>query len=602
MTIQSEIRWFDRVQFKVGLFLAIAVMLVMISHSVFGALQTKAELVSDTAELLDRVGVRSARSLTGPLWDLSEERALEALASEMLDERIDALVIRNADGSFSQGVVRAANGDIINLVDDRTAPATVISKQGIPITFEGELLGTLDIQVSTNFQTIALREYYASKVWQGAILSLTLALASFCILHYLLIRPLTSLTTSAELLSKGELDVEIDTSSKGEVGALAKALLVFKSSAIENKALQEQRAVSAAERLSEEEEKHRILLERQEIEKALHEEKLAAANKQNELATELQSRADVLLKIVEDAVGGDLTQRISLPGDDVIALIGLRLDEFFDHLRNSLLSIESSTGELVLASQALTESNQSISSDAIETSCQAESVSTAAEEISGGVNTVAGVVQRMSTTIVGIVSDADKATCAARDATGIASGTNDLIKRLVESSNGIGDVIKTITTIAEQTNLLALNATIEAARAGESGKGFAVVATEVKELAKETAKATEKISQRIEAIQSDSESVAQSIGNISEIIEQINSLQVTVAGAVENQSVATREISETILDTSKGSSEIAHNIAAVAKSAESTNITAAHARVAASEVDCIAVRLRDSISKFKLDN
>src|ERR1022692_3793657 len=133
------------------------------------------------------------------------------------------------------------------------------------------------------------------------------------------------------------------------------------------------------------------------------------------------------------------------------------------------------------------------------------------------------------------------------------------VAKLGESSAEIGQVIKVITSIAQQTNLLALNATIEAARAGEAGKGFAVVANEVKELAKETAKATEDISLKIEAIQTDTKGAVDAIAEISAIINQINDLQNTIASAVEEQSATTNEIGRNIAEASKGSTEIAQN-------------------------------------------
>ena len=139
-----------------------------------------------------------------------------------------------------------------------------------------------------------------------------------------------------------------------------------------------------------------------------------------------------------------------------------------------------------------------------------------------------------------------------------------------DRSAEIGNVIKVITSIAQQTNLLALNATIEAARAGEAGKGFAVVANEVKELAKQTAKATEDISRKIEAIQGDTKGAVEAIAQIGTIINQINDIQNTIASAVEEQTATTSEISRNVAEAAKGSSEIAQNITGVAQAARST--------------------------------
>jgi methyl-accepting chemotaxis protein len=182
-----------------------------------------------------------------------------------------------------------------------------------------------------------------------------------------------------------------------------------------------------------------------------------------------------------------------------------------------------------------------------------------------------------------------------------AETTNATVAKLGESSTEIGQVIKVITSIAQQTNLLALNATIEAARAGEAGKGFAVVANEVKELAKETAKATEDISRKIEAIQTDTKGAVQAIAQISGIINQINDISNTIASAVEEQTAVTNEIARNVAEGAKGGAQVAENIASVAQAAKSTTQGANDTQTAATELSRMATELQKVVSQFKYD-
>lgn len=250
------------------------------------------------------------------------------------------------------------------------------------------------------------------------------------------------------------------------------------------------------------------------------------------------------------------------------------------------------------ASQQLTSVSHQMSSSSEETSSQARVVSSAAELVNKNIQTVATGMEQMNMAVQEISKSTSQGNAVVSNAVQTVQETNKAIAKLGDSSEQIGNVVKVITSIAEQTNLLALNATIEAARAGEAGKGFAVVANEVKELAKQTSKSTEEISQKISMIQNDTQVAIKSIEEISQIISQINDLQHTVASAIEEQSATTSEISRSVSEAAKGSDEITQNITGVAQAAQNTNTGANETQNSASELSKMAIELRLSVSHF----
>jgi methyl-accepting chemotaxis protein len=229
---------------------------------------------------------------------------------------------------------------------------------------------------------------------------------------------------------------------------------------------------------------------------------------------------------------------------------------------------------------------------------QAGIVAAAAEQVSRSVQSVAAGAEQMSASIREIAQNATEAAKVAQNATDAASSANDSVARLGSSSQEIGNVVKLITSIAEQTNLLALNATIEAARAGEAGKGFAVVAGEVKELASETARATEDIARRVEAIQQDTSGAVAAIEEIGAIIASINDYQLTIASAVEEQTATTNEMSRGVTEVATGSGEIAMNITGVATAAASSTQAIASVSDQVAELAGLSRGLREQVATF----
>lgn len=325
------------------------------------------------------------------------------------------------------------------------------------------------------------------------------------------------------------------------------------------------------------------------------------AEKERQQAEELRAKVDAMLEVVNAAAVGDLTKEVTVSGEDAIGQMGEGLEKLLEKLRLTFVGFGSNANTLAAASEELSAVSTQMSANAEETAAQANVVSAAAEQVSKNTQTVATGVEEMSASIKEIAKNATEAARVATGAVKVAETTNATITKLGESSSEIGKVIKVITSIAQQTNLLALNATIEAARAGEAGKGFAVVANEVKELAKETAKATEDISQKIEAIQGDTKGAVEAIGQISTVINQINDISNTIASAVEEQTATTNEISRNVAEASKGTSEIAQNITSVAQAAKNTSEGASSSQKAGGELARMAAELQAMVSEFNVE-
>jgi methyl-accepting chemotaxis protein len=335
-------------------------------------------------------------------------------------------------------------------------------------------------------------------------------------------------------------------------------------------------------------------------EKLENERRIQEANeRERRQGDELRVKVESILEVVSAASGGDLTREITVHGGDAIGQMGGGLATFFARLRDSVANIAKTAQVLASSSQELTSVSQQMAANAEETATQANVASAAAEQVSKNITVVSTGTEEMGASIKEIAKSANDAARVATSGVKVAEQTNAIVAKLGASSAEIGNVIKVITTIAQQTNLLALNATIEAARAGEAGKGFAVVANEVKELAKQTAKATEDIGRKIEAIQTDAEGAVEAIAQIGKIINQINDLQNTIASAVEEQTVTTGEISRNVGEAAKGSAEIARNITGVAAAARNTTEGASNTKGSADELARIALDLQKLVSQFK---
>ncbi|MEO8840357.1 MAG: methyl-accepting chemotaxis protein [Kofleriaceae bacterium] len=310
------------------------------------------------------------------------------------------------------------------------------------------------------------------------------------------------------------------------------------------------------------------------------------------------ARVEAVGSLLERVVEGDLTARVVIVGDDRLARLTHTLHAALDRVGAAFSNIGEGVVALSQASEDLQHVGMSLNASADDTSRQAGIVAAASDQAGKNVQTVATGTEEMSATIKEIAKNAAQAAKVATAAVGRAQRTNDLVGKLGVSSTEIGNVLKVITSIAEQTNLLALNATIEAARAGEAGKGFAVVANEVKELAKETARATEDIRREIAAIQADTTSAVSAIGEITTVIGQINDIQTTIASAVEQQASTTNEMGRNLHELAQASTEIAQNVTTVAASAGTTSECSARTRFAASQLQELSRSLDNQMRKF----
>ncbi len=304
---------------------------------------------------------------------------------------------------------------------------------------------------------------------------------------------------------------------------------------------------------------------------------------------------------LERVAGGDLLVEMRGSYEGEYARIKDNLNRMVADLRRSMQAIGTNAGALGVAAEGMGLVSHQLGSTAEETAAQANAVTSAAEEVNRSVQTVAAGAGEMSASIQEIAKNTAEAARIAQQAVKHAERSNATVTKLGASSAEIDQVVKVITSIAQQTNLLALNATIEAARAGAAGKGFAVVANEVKELAKETAAATEEIGRKIEAIQVDTQDAVGAISEIAEIIHRFNDISNTIASAIEEQAATTNEISRNVGEAARGAADIAQNISGVAAAAETTTTAAGNTQQSSAELSRMAAELQRLLGQFRFE-
>jgi methyl-accepting chemotaxis protein len=304
--------------------------------------------------------------------------------------------------------------------------------------------------------------------------------------------------------------------------------------------------------------------------------------------------------VCEALASGDLTATTDLESNDEVGKMGQALNTATRNIREVVAAIDSSAGTLSGAADDMSALSSRIARSAEDVSARTVSVASVAAMVSQNVDVVKAGGDEMTHAIQDVAASASEAATVAGQAVIAADHTNETVAKLGESSRQIGHVVKVITGIAEQTNLLALNATIEAARAGDAGKGFAVVASEVKDLAQETARATDDIARRVDTIQRDASAAVVAISEIATVIGRISEHQVLIAGTVEEQQATSSEVSRSVGEAAAGTADIAASISEVAEAVSVTSAGVLEAERSATNLASLSAELTGLVGRFHL--
>ncbi|MBE7637926.1 HAMP domain-containing protein [Sneathiella sp. P13V-1] len=511
---------------------AVTVGLVVYEQNQHSRMQNRANIIADL----------QAAALVGPMWDLNDETTQKLLKDLEQDRDFQFAEIKgpNGDQLFSQGEiaqgldVTSAEKDIVHVEDG-----------------ESEKVGTLvlylsNAQISSELLSVIVAAILATLVVVAVISSVVVV--SFRKLTV----PLELMAGEMGQLVEGNLDIEIAHLDRDdEIGRMAKAVQVFKESALQNKQLQVKQEQARAEA-----DRQRDKVEKERAENLQKEE---AAKQQAE-----QEKKQALITMVAS----------------------------FEHSVGSVVEgVASAATEMQSTAQNMTHISEV-------TNTQANSVSMAAESATSSVQAVASAAEQLSASIREISQQVAQSSVVTSQAVEEAGKADVLIQGLDEGAQNIGEVVSLISDIAEQTNLLALNATIEAARAGDAGKGFAVVASEVKNLASQTAKATEQISEQISKVQSATGDAVGAIQGISDTITKVDGIAAAIASAIEEQGAATQEISSSVQKAASGTQEVSSSIVNVTEGARQSDQASQDVLSASSELSQQAEHLRRQVSDF----